>query len=50
MLGDRLLIFGGRSDPDASGDGGPYLNDLWELNPGAERYDCALSDCGCDVL
>lgn len=37
VLGHRLLIFGGRNDPDPSGDGGPFLNDLWELNPGTER-------------
>lgn len=38
LMSGRLLIFGGRADPDADGSGGPYLNDLWELNPGKERY------------
>jgi hypothetical protein len=49
VLGDRLVIFGGRRDPDPDGSGGPYLNDIWELNPGAERYLLHAS-CGGVVL
>lgn len=47
VINGRLLVFGGRGDPDPSGNGGPYLNDIWELDPGAERcveYVCA---CAC---
>ncbi len=38
VVNDRLVVFGGRGDPDSSGDGGPYLNDVWELDPGIERF------------
>ncbi len=38
VINGRLLVFGGRGDPDGTGNGGPYLNDIWELDPGAERY------------
>ncbi len=44
VVNDRLIVFGGRGDPDSSGDGGPYLNDVWELDPGIERF-VPLSPC-----
>jgi len=38
-INDRLYIFGGRSHPDSTRDGGPYLPDMWVLDVGESSLD-----------